>query len=499
MSELERLREENRTLHALYELAGELLRLEEHDALLDAVVQRSMALLHADRGFLVLRHEEELDFKVVRNWSPEAPRPGAEPVSRAILDEALRGEHPILVEDALLDPRFGDRASVVGLQIRSVLAAPLRVGGHVAGALYLEAGEPQNLFGPDQLGLFEQILELSSRALERCVRHLMLEQRAALAEKDLLRRHDFAGIVTRDPALLRVLKTVAQVAPTDLAVLVQGASGTGKELIARALHLNSRRVSGPFVTINCGAIAPALLESELFGHVKGAFTGAIRDTAGLLRTAHRGTVFLDEIGELPRELQVKLLRALQFSEVQPVGGVTPVAVDVRVIAASNRDLAGEVREGRFREDLYFRLNAVTLELPPLRSRPGDVLLLFQHFLRRAAERMGRKVPEVTPRVERLLEAHAWPGNVRELENEAARAVALTPEHEPITAERLSARLAAETGPPELPERRRALAARERELVELHLRRSGGNRTQAARTLGLTREGLRKTMKRLGMA
>jgi transcriptional regulator with GAF, ATPase, and Fis domain len=497
MSEMQRLEEQNRTLRALYELACELLRLDEHDALLDAIVQRSLALLRADRGFLVLRHDEELDFKVVRNWSPEAPRPGAEPVSRTILDEALRGERPILVEDAQLDPRFGDRASVVGLQIRSVLAAPLRVQGRVAGALYLEAGEPENLFGPDELVLFTQVLELSSRALERCLRHLMLEQKAALAEKDLLKRHDFAGIVTRDPALLRVLETVAQVAPTDLAVLVQGASGTGKELIARALHLNSRRSSGPFVTINCGAIAPALLESELFGHTRGAFTGATRDTTGLLRTAHRGTVFLDEIGELPKELQVKLLRALQFGEVQPVGGEKPVAVDVRVVSATNQDLSREVQEGRFREDLYFRLNAVTLELPPLSRRPGDILLLFQHFLQKAAERAGRTAPEPTPRAERLLEAYAWPGNVRELENEAARAVALTSEGEPITVERLSARLGVERGP-ELPERRRALAERERELVELHLRRAGGNRTQAARTLGLTREGLRKTMIRLGM-
>jgi transcriptional regulator with GAF, ATPase, and Fis domain len=498
MSDLRRLEEENRRLRALYELAGELVRLEEHDAVLDAVVQRSLGLLRADRGFLVLRNDEGLDFKVVRNWSPEAPRPGVEPVSRAILDEALRGEEPILVEDALLDPRFGDRASVVGLQIRSVLAAPLRLQGRVAGALYLEAGEPENLFGPDELTLFEQILELSSRALERCVQHLLLEQRAALAEKDLLRRHDFAGIVTRDPLLLRVLKTVAQVAPTDLAVLVQGASGTGKELIARAVHLNSKRTSGPFVTINCGAIAPSLLESELFGHVKGAFTGAVRDSIGLLRAAHRGTVFLDEIGELPRELQVKLLRALQFGETQPVGGGKPIAVDVRVVAATNRELAKDVQEGRFREDLYFRLNAVLLELPPLKSRPGDILLLFQHFLQRAAERMERSAPELTPRVERVLEAYAWPGNVRELENEAARAVALTPEGEPITTERLSARLAAETRPA-LPERRKALNDTERELVELHLRRSGGNRTQAAKTLGLTREGLRKTMKRLAMS
>jgi transcriptional regulator with GAF, ATPase, and Fis domain len=497
MTELQRLQDQNRTLRALYELAGELLRLEEHDALLDAVVQRSMSLLRADRGFLVLRNDEGLDFKVVRNWSPESPRPGAEPVSRAILDEALRGETPILVEDALLDPRFEDRASVVGLQIRSVLAAPLRVLGKVAGGLYLEADQPENLFGPEALELFEQILELSSRALERCVRQLLLEQRAALGERDLLRRHNFAGIVTRDPTLLRVLKVVAQVAPTDLAVLVQGASGTGKELIARALHLNSRRASGPFVTINCGAIAPALLESELFGHTRGAFTGATRDTPGLLRTAHRGSVFLDEIGELPRELQVKLLRALQSGEVQPVGAVAPVDVDVRVVAATNRDLAVEVKEGRFREDLYFRLNAVTLELPPLRSRPGDVLLLFQHFLQRSAERADRQRPEMTPRAERQLQAHTWPGNVRELENEAARALALTPEGEPITAERLSSRISTDAGPV-LPERRRALAERERELVELHLRRAGGNRTQAARTLGLTREGLRKTMKRLGM-
>ncbi len=483
-------------LQSLLLLARKLLKLQDYDQMLDAVVHGALEILRGERGFLVLQRDEGLDLKVVRNWSREELEGEGEAVSRSIVAQVLAGGEPVLIEDALADPRFAATESVLRKGIRSVLAAPLEADGEVVGALYLETSAVARLFGPQELKLFTHILDLSSRALEAAAGRLVLEQRNRLLEKDLLARYRFPGIVTRDPAFVRVLETVAQVASSELPVLVQGASGTGKELVVRALHLNSRRAEKPYVTVNCGAISPTLLESELFGHVRGAFTGATRDKTGLIATAHRGTVFLDEVGELPLELQAKLLRTLQFGELQPVGSVRPQTVDVRFIAATNRDLSEEVAAGRFREDLLYRLNAITIEIPPLKERPGDILPLFYHFLKDAAEKEGRPLPQVTPMLERSLQEHDWPGNVRELENEARRLVAITPPGSPLTVENLSQRLTARSAARPSPG---SLADQEKELIELHLRLAGGNRTHAAKSLGVSREGLRKKMKRYGLA
>ena len=240
--------------------------------------------------------------------------------------------------------------------------------------------------------------------------------RAEALEEDLGREHDPHGLIGASDPMRRVLDQVRKVAPTDATVLVLGESGTGKELVARAVHDGSARREKPFVSVSCAAIPEGLLESELFGHEKGSFTGAVRRKLGRFELAHEGTLFLDEVGELPPSVQVKLLRVLQERRFERVGGEETVEVDVRLVSATNRDLAAMGKEGRFREDLYYRLDVVPIRLPPLRERPGDVEELARHFLARAAPRLGRAVKGFSPEALELLRRHRWPGNVRELEN-----------------------------------------------------------------------------------
>ena len=313
-----------------------------------------------------------------------------------------------------------------------------------------------------------------------------------------------AGMIGASEAMGEVFAMIRAVAPSEASVLILGESGTGKELVARALHEGSPRAARRLVTVNCAALAESLLESELFGHEKGAFTGAQRQRDGLFVQADGGTLFLDEIGEMPLALQAKLLRALQQGEVQRLGSDRPVRVDVRVLAATNRDLEAEVREGNFREDLYYRLNVIALRVPPLRERPGDIPPLARHFLARFAQRNRKGVRGFSPRAMDLMLRHDWPGNVRELENAVERAVILAP-GETVTELDLPAGLRAEgsSGAPahggeprsDAPQ---SLEDAEREAIARTLEQVGNNKSEAARVLGVTRVTLRSKMKKFGL-
>jgi len=300
----------------------------------------------------------------------------------------------------------------------------------------------------------------------------------------------FDNIAGRSPQMLEVFKTVARVAPGRTNVLILGESGTGKELVARALHRRSPRAERRFVPVNVSAIPEGLLESELLGHVRGAFTGATTSRRGLFEEAHQGTLFLDEIGDLTLPLQAKLLRVIQEHRIKPVGGNEEFEVDVRLVVATHRDLEEMVQSSRFREDLYYRLNVVSVALPPLRERPGDIPVLIDHFLQKYERETGRSGMRFSPEAEQILVRHPWPGNVRELENVVERAVLLAPQS-PITAEIL---------PPHVLARKPAVAHADSlmplsEMIEHHVERvlesTGGNFTRAARILGISRRTLHR--------
>jgi transcriptional regulator with PAS, ATPase and Fis domain len=301
---------------------------------------------------------------------------------------------------------------------------------------------------------------------------------------------DFHGLLTREPSMLRVIETIKRVATSDVTVLLRGESGTGKEVLARAIHNESARREGPFVAVNCASFSPGLLESELFGHVKGAFTGADRDRHGIFQQADGGTLFLDEVAEIPLDLQGRLLRVLQERMFVPVGGARPVKVDVRILAATHKGLREEVKAGRFREDLMYRLRVVPVFIPPLRERRLDLELLLHHHLDMRGRTGPRRVERVAPEAMRALLGHPWPGNVRELLNviEYAFAVGIGPE------------LGLGDLPPEFAEEasEAAPAAADEERIREALAASGGDVAAAAKSLGISRTTLWRWRRRLGM-
>jgi two-component system response regulator AtoC len=341
-------------------------------------------------------------------------------------------------------------------------------------------------------------------ALAKAEERENLRRENARLKAEMVGRHDFKGIIARSEPMDRVFKMIAKVAEVRSTVLIAGESGTGKELVARAIHQASARAKSPFVAVNCGAIPENLLESELFGHRRGAFTDAHSDKHGLFEEATGGTLLLDEVGELPLALQVKLLRTLQEGTIRRLGDTKDTPVDARLVAASNRDLAAEVKAGRFREDLFYRLNVLPIELPPLRDRREDIPLLVEHFISRHNKRLGTAVKGISTEAEKMLMAYEWQGNVRELENVIERAMVLT-EGEQIT-------------PADLPERvqqtrdvvsttlasgelsvKKTVRIIEEELIRRALAKTGGNRTAASKLLEISHRALLYKIKDYGIS
>ena len=438
-------------------------------------------------------------------WGPALAASAGDPLPDGLRELALSGR----LGAAELASLGGELAlpqtrSIVQTQTSAALLVPLTVGGASWGVAFASSPLGAAAFPADAAQLFGLLGPLFGLGADAVSRRLLEagREKARPAPVD-------DGPLGVSPAFVEVVQLTRQVASADVAVLIHGETGSGKEVLARFLHQQSRRRSGPFIAFNCAAIPEHLIESELFGHVRGAFTSATSDRKGLFEEAHGGTLFLDEIGEMPLAMQAKLLRVLQDGEVRRVGANKTATVDVRVVSATHRDLVTLASEGRFRSDLMYRLNTITLSLPPLRERPEDIPLLAHAFLARAAKSAGKHLPGFAPDALWALSLHPFPGNVRELDNEVLRAVALTPDGEPVAARVLSPALR-ERAPAPMSKKaspsaneapiplREAVAAAERLAIERALAATSGNVTEAARLLEVTRPGLYKAMERLGL-
>ncbi len=494
------------------------------DRLLELILDTVIELSRAERGFLLLRGETgALEVRLERNVDAKV-REGVAAFSRSIAERAAAEGEPIVTVDATDDRRFEAALSIVDLHLRSVLAVPLSVKGRLVGCVYVDHRARVGLFKPEDVALVVDLAEQAAIAVENArlladnrqkeehVRALnaALEEKLAVqaveleglhremreARRTLGVRHDYTGLVGNTPRMVELFRLLDRVTETALPVVIYGESGTGKELVARAIHHNGPRRKAAFVSESCAAIPESLLEAALFGHVRGAFTGAQGERRGLFEIADGGTLFLDEVGEMSPGMQVRLLRVLQEGEFRRVGGEKLLKVDVRVLVASNQDLGRMVEAGRFREDLFYRLNVVRVGLPPLRERAADIPLLVEHFLARRADGRG-----ITRRALDRLVRFRGPGNVRQLENELARAASLCDgaiDLADLSPQVQSGLEEAETAAPEALDLHARVEQLERTLVEEALNRSAGNQSQAARLLGLSRFGLQKKMARYGM-
>ena len=448
---------------------------EQIDALLDAVIE----VTHASTGFIVLLRDGDPEIAAARNVDKRNLPASVGQLSDSIIKRCIETQKPLIVSDALNDTMFKTAESVMNLRLCSVMVAPLMAQGQLLGLIYVGNDNVVSLFEESSLDVLTIFAGQGSLILQNA---LLLDEltldRDRMAEQ--LSEKRFGDIIGSCDSLLDVFKKVEKVAAANINVLITGETGTGKELIARELHRRGGRKDGPFIVVNCGAIPENLMESELFGHVRGAFTGAIATRSGKFQLADGGTLFLDEIGEMPLSLQVKLLRAIQERIVMKVGDTKQESVDIRVVAATNRDLEAEIKNGAFREDLYYRLNVVNLHLPPLRERGEDVVMIAKVLLQKYGAEYGAKLKGFTPNALIAIRKYEWPGNVRQLENRIKKAVVLAdktligPEDMDLFPEALTTTVS-------LSEAREEFTRRY--ILEV-LARNNGNRTKTARDLGV---------------
>jgi transcriptional regulator with GAF, ATPase, and Fis domain len=466
-------------LRKLYDFSQRLMELRSVPELLSALMDSVIEVTNADKGFLILTETEGPRVAVARNLKHENITDAVRQLSDSIIKRVIESKKPLIVSDALHDEQWRGSESVMNLKLCSVMCAPLIAQGELLGILYVGNDNVVNLFEERSLDVLTIFAGQASLILQNA---LLLDSLQAdfqnLKQKFEMSR--FGDIIGSCPTMLEVFRTVEKVATTDISVLITGETGTGKELIARALHDRSPRADKAFIVVNCGAIPENLIESELFGHVRGAFTGAVATRPGKFQLADGGTLFLDEVGELPLALQVKLLRALQERVVLKVGDTKPERVDIRVVAATNRELENEMRNGNFREDLFYRLNVINIHLPALRERGDDILVLAKYLLQKYAAELGGKVKGFTPNALIAIRKYDWPGNVRQLENRIKKAIVMC-DKTLIGVEDLDMLPEAVAPIKTLTQAREDF--QRRYILEV-LERNNGNRTKTARDLGV---------------
>jgi transcriptional regulator with GAF, ATPase, and Fis domain len=470
-----------RRLHAFSE---RLMTVSSVDQLLETLLDDVIQLTGAARGVVLLvdmadGKQGTPRVRASRNVGADAIADPTGAISDSIVRQVIETKRPIIVSDALTDTTFGKSESVIALKLSSVMCAPLLSQGETVGALYVANDEVKHLFERRQLDLLTIFAGQASLILQNAMLLSALRADKEKLQGELVDKR-FGEIIGACPSMMEVFRKLTKVAATDISVMITGETGTGKELIAREIHRRSNRASGPFVTVNCGAIPENLMESEMFGHVKGAFTGAIASRTGKFQQADGGTLFLDEVGELTPQLQVKLLRAIQERVVFRVGDNRPEKCDIRIVAATNRTLEDMIKTGEFREDLYYRLNVVNLWLPPLRDRGDDVYIIAKAVLSKYAEEIGSQVRGFSPPALAAIRKAPWPGNVRQLENRIKKALVLC-EKTLLSPEDLD--LGADAESPIVP-LEKAKEDFQRSYVLEVLERNNGNRTQTARDLGV---------------
>ncbi|MDJ0839345.1 MAG: sigma 54-interacting transcriptional regulator [Acidobacteriota bacterium] len=466
--------------------------------LLELALDTVIEMCGCGRGFLAtVDPDGGFRFLTARNFDKEnIPEPEME-ISRSVIQRALKLRTEVKVQGEDADNSLLQKTSLLRRDGRALICVPVPIDGSIRAVIYLDG-----FSGSLTPAVFVMVRNFAAQ-LAGFMKNAEAFTALRSGRDDLLdelrRRYRFENIVGGNKAMVHILKTVARVAETDAQVLIQGETGTGKDLIARAIHQNSKRSGGPYIEIDCGALPANLIESELFGHVRGAFTGAADDRVGLLEAAHGGTVFLDEINNLPRESQTRLLRALQQRKIRRIGETRERPVDFRLLSASGKNLKEMVTAETFRQDLYYRINTVCLELPPLRRRKDDIPALLARFLEKYAEQYGRTPLLVSPEVVAALEDHDWPGNVRELEHVVERAVILC-EGNRLTLDDLPFELQdrpiwEETEAPDLEEYTNK--ARKYHITKV-LQEVGGKKVEAAKRLGVNRSYLFQLIKQLGI-
>jgi len=480
---------------ALLEISAELNSIRALDEVLERVMDIAIETVAAERGFIVLKNNDtngSVDVVCARKFQEENLSELIS-MSTSVIKRVLSDGQPILTYDASEDARFKNAESVQLHKIHSIICVPLKDDGEMLGAIYMDNRSNVGRFNEDNLDFLRAFSRLSTVAIINARVFEQLKTQNTVLQSRLAQQRRYPHIIGNSKEIVQIFDLIDKVAATEATVLIEGESGTGKELVAQAIHDQSNRRDQVFIPIYCGSLSENLLESELFGHKKGAFTGASDNKEGLFEEANGGTFFLDEIADISKNMQTKLLRVLQEGEVKRVGESRLFKVDVRILAASNKDLWEQVQKGAFREDLYYRLNVIKIKLPPLRERRGDIPILANFFLKIYCDKNKKYVKNLSNQaLDRLLN-YNWPGNVRELENTMERAVILArgTQIEPEDLQMHENKMALEGS--------LNLKEVERRIVMKTLEEFNGNRTHAAKALGVSRRWLQYQLKAWGIA